>query len=53
MEAAWSSETVVSYITTQRHNAENHELIAKLLPEDGGSMVLRNGGILPQHYTVL
>jgi hypothetical protein len=39
MEAAWSSETSVSY-----HNAARSE--------DGGSMELRNVGILPQNYTV-
>jgi hypothetical protein len=40
MEAAWTSETFVSYDSiTRRH------------PEDGGSMDLRNVGILPQHYT--
>jgi len=27
------------------------EVIYVLHPEDGGSMVLRNVGILPQHYT--
>jgi hypothetical protein len=41
MEAERSSETLVSYSNiTRRHN-----------PEDGGSMELRNAGILPQHYT--
>jgi hypothetical protein len=40
-EAAWCSETSVSYhYVTRRHN-----------PEDGGSMVLRNVGILPLHHT--
>jgi hypothetical protein len=42
METARSSETLAFYhITTRRHN-----------PEDGGSTVLRNFGILPQHYEV-
>jgi hypothetical protein len=40
MEAAWTSETSVSHHNTKlRQN-----------PEDGGSMDLRNVGILPQHY---
>jgi len=44
MEAAESSETLVSYHITWRHNAGNFDL--NLDPEDGGSIVLRNVGIL-------
>jgi hypothetical protein len=40
MEAAWTSKTLVSY----RNSIWHH-------PEDGGSMDLRNVGILPQHCT--
>jgi hypothetical protein len=50
MEAAWTSETLASSNnTTRRHSLECHDL--NLHPEDGGSMDLRNVGILPQHYT--
>jgi hypothetical protein len=45
MEAASTSETLLSYNTTWRHNPEDLDL--SLHPEDGGSMDLRNVGILP------
>jgi hypothetical protein len=49
MTAAWFSETFLSYRnTTRRDNPEELEL--NLQPEDGGSMDLRNVGIL-QHCT--
>jgi hypothetical protein len=57
MEAAVSSETLLSYITTLRHNPQDRDLnlhrcekFKLLRPEDGGSNVLRNVGILPHHY---
>jgi len=37
-----SSETLVSYSITLRHNSR--------WSEDGGSVDLKNVGILPQHY---
>jgi len=44
-----SSETLVSYHNiTWRHNPEK---LDALQPEEGGSNVLRNIGILVQHYT--
>jgi len=50
MELVWTSETLVScHNNTQLYNPENLGL--KNHPEDGGSMDLRNVGILPQYYT--
>jgi len=39
------------HITTRRCNLEDEDLDMNLHPEDGGSMDLRNVGILSQYYT--
>jgi len=49
MEAAWTTETLVSYHINIRRRKPDVDL--NLHPEDRGSMDRRNVGILPQHYT--
>jgi hypothetical protein len=59
MEEAWSFETLVSYHDATRHHypeRRGHESLSKphsIHPEDGGSIVFRNIGILPQYHTAL
>jgi hypothetical protein len=51
MVAARSFEMFVSYhITTWHHKPEDHDLRAKIHPEDGVSIAHQNVGILPHHY---
>jgi hypothetical protein len=51
MDAVWTSETFASYRNTKRcYSPEELDLnVFSFRPEDGGSMNLRNFGILLQH----